>query len=859
MLYYFGDGSDGALNVTSGTHNLPLNTVHQFTNVTINSGATLSTNSTTGSVLFLAVQDTFTLNGTINVSGKVDAGDNTWSFTVDGVTYSSPGVGIGSYYDTHNSNNKGFGSGGKGNGFTISGVGTASGGSGGNGWPGGGAGGSGGAVVRQSNGASSSNGGSGANSSGGGGGAIAYYSGTPNAAATFAANGGAGGTSYGQNGADGSSSYSTNPGYSGTGAAGGGGGGGSGGSAGRAGVHVIIRAKTIVLNGTVVTSGTDGGDGGNGGRNSANGSWTNVWGSAGLGGGGGSGGHIYLYYATALTNTATRTQTGGTGGSAGYGGTNFVQSTSKGDSGSAGTLIADQLTPSEYGSTITPDSAESLTEVGSPTVTPGAVTITPDGAEVPVDFGDITVTQNIWDAGSAEATFEVGGSITITQGPPPPPGEVDWSNLGTENTKEFIYKVSDHSGTFIGVWKDVSDDLQFSQPINSPGTTTTVRLSRSANQTIETREPLIDQAGNAYVDQDGDPYYVIGETSNTVGEDTDVQVGYRVDVIAVYGGYEELVDHMGETYVDQDGETYIVATGAPMGRRVFSGTIMKHKATYGETVGVDVILSSHGMGFSDEFVRSGATTTVTYSTTEIGAILKSVLDTNPGVMSYDNGSIDSTGTTITQKFQLNTKLEAIKSLYNQTPEGWYWYGNVADNLVYLKQTGSTPDHVFIKGKHISKIDPEQSIENLINVVHVIGGDVGGGVQLYKEYTDAASIAQWGRKVHRITDRRITLAATAQRYAQKVMSLYSQPIYTTTVEISSAAYDIETIRLGEMVGFSNFDNFIDGLVLQIVNFNYTPRKVTLQLGGLLDSQQRIVADLQEDLANEQYEQIPTAPS
>lgn len=493
------------------------------------------------------------------------------------------------------------------------------------------------------------------------------------------------------------------------------------------------------------------------------------------------------------------------------------------------------------------------------TVTPGQVVITPTADASEEADGTLTVVYNIWDIGGDASEEADGGSIVVTVGDPPPPEEVDWSNLGTENTKDFIYKVSNSSGTFIGVWKDVKDELAFSQPLNSPGTTTTVFLSRSANQTIEVREPMADSTGDPYTDSTGDPYYVIGETNNTVGEDTDVQVGYLVDIIAVYGGYEELVDEDEEPYVDQDGDAYIVATGAPMGRRVFSGKILKYKATYGERVGVEVTLASHGVELSDEFVRSGTTTTVTYTTTAIETTLKSILDTNPGEMSYDNGSIDATGVSPTIKFQLNTKLEAIKSLFTQTPAGWYWYGNVADNLIYLKPIGTTADHVFLKGKHISKIDPEQSMENLINVVHVVGGDTGGGVKLYKEYTDSASITQWGRHVHRITDRRITLTATAQRYAEKILSMYSQPIYTTTVEVSSSAYDIETVQLGQIVGMGNFDNFIDGQLLQIVNINYTPRKLTLQLGGLLDSQAQIITDVQEDLANEQYEGIPTVPS
>ncbi|WP_153008335.1 phage tail protein [Rhodococcus pyridinivorans] len=858
MLYYFGDGSDGELNVTSGTYNLPLNTIHQFTNVTIGSGATLSTASTAGAVLFLAVQDTLTLNGTINLSGKVNPGDAQWRFTVDGEFWDSPGVAQGAYYSGQSGANGGFGGGGAGAGYSNG----PFGGSGGSGGYGGAGGGAGGYSLSQSNGERIVNGSPGGTSAGGGGGAYSYYSGTPSSAAgTGVARGGAGGSAYGGFGGDAEASVGANPNFSGTINAFATGGGGAGGIAGRAGVHLVIRAKKIVLNGTIITSGTSGGNGGNGGRNRIWNGWQDFWGSPGLGGGGGSGGSVFLHYATSLSNSASRLQGGGSGGAHGYGGAGGGQLGGRGGNGGSGGLYTYRLTPAQYGSTIEIDSAASSFEVGSPTLVLAPIQLSIDSTTMTAGFGDVIIEREITlqdSAGSMSVDF---GDITVEQGPPPPPGELDWSNLGTENKKEYIYKVRRPDGSYYGVWNDVKDDPEWTQQINTPGTTTTVLLGRSANQTIQVREPLVDHTGEPYVDQDGEAYYITSETSNTVGEDTDVQMGYLVDIYAVYGGYEELVDQDGVPYVDQDGNPYIVSTGAPMGRRVFSGKIIDYEASYGETTGVTVTIESHGIGLAtDDFVRAGSATTVIYSAQPPEEILKTVLDTDPGKMTWSNDSIDLTGLSITQKFQLNTKLEAVKSLYNQSPEGWYWYGNVADNLIYLKEVATEPHHVFTKRKDIKVINPKQSIENLINVVHVIGGETSpGGPQLYKEYIDITSVMQWGRKVHRITDRRITLEATAQRYAQKMMSLYSQPIYTTTLEVSSGAYDIETIQLGQMVGFRNFDNFIDGLVLQIVSLSYTPRKVTVQLGGVLDSQQRIVADIQETLLNEQFEKIPTSPS
>lgn len=854
MIYYFGDGSDGALNVASGTQNLPLNQIHQFTNVAIAAGATLSTASPTGSVLFIAVQDTFTLNGTMNVSGKVNPGSADWPFTVDGVTYSSPGVAVGSYYSDHGPANFGFGSGGAGGGFSGGPLG-GSGGSGGYGI----AGGAGVGQSRNSNGTFSMNGNAGSNSGGGSGSSSITISKDSTRFLTVTSNSGRGGSSYGESGADGSGSVVD---QGGTGSAGyswaSNGGGGAGGIAGRAGVHIVIRARKIVLNGTIITSGSAGGNGGNGGRLIRQSGATNFWGSPGLGGGGGSGGNISIFYADTLTNTAAKFVNGGSGGAAGYGDTGFVQPVSQGGSGIPGTFTSKKLTPAEYASSISVDSTNSQVAYGSPTLTAGAVTVTPTSAASSYAAGPPLITMNIWDVGNS-ASVTGYGSPTITQGPPPPPPPVNWEDLGVENTKEYVAKVYSKTGQFMRVLTDITDDLTFSQQILTPGTTTTIRLARSAENTIELREPLTDQAGVGYTDQTGDPYVVTSTTANTVGPDTDIEIGLGVDIFAHYGGYEPLVNEKGEPYVDQDGDPYIVSTGAPMGRRVFSGKIMKYRAHYGDTEYVEATLISHGVELTKgELIKSGTATTVTYPSTEIATIAKSVLDTNPGRIGYTTGSIDTTGVTPTMKFELNTKLEGIKSLYSQTPDGYFWYVDVGENLLYIKQRNTVADHIFVKGKHLADIDIEKSAEDLRNKVYFVGGDPGSGT-LFKVYTDTAAITDSELGVHRITDRRFTLTASAQRYASKVMSEYGRPIWTSTITIPSSVYDIESIKLGQMVGFRNFGNFVDTQLLQIVGYNYTSTLITLTLGTIQEGMAEIIAGLDEGLSNEQYQQLPTTPS
>ena len=515
-----------------------------------------------------------------------------------------------------------------------------------------------------------------------------------------------------------------------------------------------------------------------------------------------------------------------------------------------------------YDTTVHFDSIASTATVYQPALAPGSVTIQPNVVASTAAVYLPLITMYVLGFAFSTDTSEV-FEPALTQLPPPPPPPTDWSAIGKEDEKVYIYKVFTASGTYIGVWNDVKDDPQFTQQINTPGTTMTVFLARSPNTTKEVRAHLLTQDDDPLTTEDGARLTAVYDTPNSVGEGTDVDLNYRVDVYVHYGEFGRLLNQLGEPITTEDGNYLLVTQGAPLGVRIFSGFIIDYESEYGDQAGVSVTVASHGWELSHEVVRSGETTTVTYSTTAIETIVKSVLDTNPGVMTYDTASIGTTGVSPTLKFQLNTKLEAIQAAYDQTPDGWYWYGNVAENLVYMKPTASTKQHTFVLGKHIKSLKVKRSIENLVNKVYFVGGEVTPGTPsttLYKKYQDTTSQANWRVGLARITDRRFTIEANAARKASKQISRYKDPIFTSPLVISSARYDIESIKLGETVGFANFGNFVDSLPpLQIVALSYTPRAVTLQLGEVQKSQLDLITDVENDLSNEQYQDLPTAPS
>lgn len=454
-------------------------------------------------------------------------------------------------------------------------------------------------------------------------------------------------------------------------------------------------------------------------------------------------------------------------------------------------------------------------------------------------------TAKVTRSASISGTLRFGGQLSVRKDLVPVAG------------KEYVYRWYKPDGTYGGVWRDVRDELQFTQRLNTPGTTTTVLLARSVNTTTEKRDTLITDDGEVLITDDGEELIANYVTNNTVGEDTDVDLNYNVDVYVHYGGFETLETDDGQTLVDDDGEELLFSIGAPLGRRVFSGWIMDYAATYGNQDGLEVTLASHGSELANQVINSAGVTTVNYSGVDHGQVIRNLLAMNSGgKIGAGTSTVANTGTTISPTFRLNTILEGIKAVYDQSPDGWYWYGNVAENEVQFQQKSATPQHTFVLGKHIQSLKLSRSIENLKNELYFVGGDTGSGI-LYKKYTTTSSVSRKG--LDRQTDRRVTLTATAQKRADKTFARYKDPIYTTSVTIPAEVYEIEEIELGDVVTFANFGNFIDGLKLQIVARRYSPNSVELELGDLLERQADIVSGIVDTVQEEQYETIPSTPS
>lgn len=663
----FGDGSQGALNVTSGITYLPLNTKLQYTTVNVGASGTIRPSGTTGSVLYICATESITINGTINVRDIVNYGNNTWGVTIDGQSFTSPGVangGNGRYYtgNTQALQSAGFGGGGGGSGATFSGT-YYRGGIGGNGStsPSGGT-----AIsVSRSSDGTSANRRDAAGTNGGSGVAVAYRSGT-NYTGTTSATGGSGGQGYGGNGAAGSGSHSHTGGsgspywYSG-------GGGGAGGRAGRAGVHVVLKSPTVIINGTINTSGTNGTNGGNGGRARYWDGWRDIWGLPGGGGGGGNAGEIQVTYNTTFTDSGTYLQTGGSGGSGGIGGTNNATVGYDGAGGLSNGLASTRITPIV-------DFTANVTSGGRP-LTVNFTNKSSGSSTYLWDFGDGTTSTQV----NPTKVYSTVGTFTVSLKATNGAGEVTETKTGFITTtindfsrtaggmfllggntnrrliasrtaggtfllggttravlirdaeavqdKTYLYKVYDPDGNFIEVWKDVADEPQFTHEINSIGSSMTVELARNSDTVGTTTSPILDDNGQAILDDTELPILGSMETRNQIGAGTSVDYNNRVDIVAFYGSSEPLYDDEMDEILDDNGEAIITEVGAPNGRRIFTGFISEINSRYGNTESTVVQLTSYGFDLDQyPITTSDGKTTVPFLSKDPSQIARDAVD-----------------------------------------------------------------------------------------------------------------------------------------------------------------------------------------------------------------------------------------
>lgn len=260
---------------------------------------------------------------------------------------------------------------------------------------------------------------------------------------------------------------------------------------------------------------------------------------------------------------------------------------------------------------------------------------------------------------------------------------------------------------------------------------------------------------------------------------------------------------------------------------------------------------------------TGGTATVkTYSTTDPANMLIDFMTryiSKGGIINIGSTTVDLTALSVTYTFKVATILEAIQKVAELAPYNWYWYVDIASNVLYFKQLASTPRWTFIKGKDIASINMVSTIENVTNLLYFTGGDTGGGTNLFSVYSDPVSLLNNKPKLDRKTDNRVTLQATADALGSSSINSTKDEGYQTSVAVLDATVDITMFKLGDTVGFGGFGSFVDLLVLQIVRVEFTPEAVTLHLGQLPPRTNQLLKDIDTQLTALDTLANPSVPS
>lgn len=277
-----------------------------------------------------------------------------------------------------------------------------------------------------------------------------------------------------------------------------------------------------------------------------------------------------------------------------------------------------------------------------------------------------------------------------------------------------------------------------------------------------------------------------------------------------------------------------------------------------------------GGGYSEQtgsdlyFIASAGlpTTTATYTSKDPSTeMLKPIIDDyrlRGGMLNYVTGSVDATGLSLTVTFNTETILDAMKKVLSVAPSGFYFYVDLGTNTIYFKNTLTTPTYKLIKGRHLNKINFIMSIENVKNDLLFSGAETAG-TNLYTEYEDQTSESNYGRRIERKSDNRVSIQATADAIGSSFIAENKDEYFETTVTVLDRTMDITLFKPGQTVGLRGFGNFVDSLTLQIVRMEYSPNSVNLTLGNMPKRFTTEFESLIRGLVAQQTVANPSAPS
>lgn len=231
-----------------------------------------------------------------------------------------------------------------------------------------------------------------------------------------------------------------------------------------------------------------------------------------------------------------------------------------------------------------------------------------------------------------------------------------------------------------------------------------------------------------------------------------------------------------------------------------------------------------------------------------GQIMKNIVDhfntVYPNTLiTYAGGHVVNTGTTVSNTFNDQKWLEALRKTYELGSSGRYWTIR-EDGNVYFKAKAVSADHRFTIGSDVSVAEVVKNSEQIINYYQLRWGTPTPTVA---NYSDATSIAAYGRHTLVETASDVTNSTTADERGNKKIDDYKNPRVQAKLRINST-YNIESVHPGQMCSVFNYKDgssvFPDLMLISSVS--YTPDFIEIEIENERRSFARALAEAVEAL-------------
>lgn len=252
------------------------------------------------------------------------------------------------------------------------------------------------------------------------------------------------------------------------------------------------------------------------------------------------------------------------------------------------------------------------------------------------------------------------------------------------------------------------------------------------------------------------------------------------------------------------------------------------------------------------------------------------------LFSAQSASIATTNTVVSYAFRQNTIREAIDQCVKLAPAYYYWRVAADNQFIFAQRNTNVIDHTLILQRDISKFQITRSAKSLRNSFYFLGG-----ANTFTKTERTSSKAQYGKRVERQQDERVTDNNSAGIIARTFLDLYDHPVIVGEITVvdsngdDNSGYDIEKFRVGQIVKIvdptrpaeqslwdqmvwdvSSWDFPITaaiGAPLWIVSIDYSLDRAVLELAFQPPDVAKRIEDINRNLVQTRTANSPASPA